>query len=300
MPRDNLTDLLTFATVAQEGSFTRAAKRLNMTQSALSHAVNNLEARLGLRLLNRSTRNLSTTAAGERLLNAVGPQFDELDAELLALAELRHRPAGKVRITAPVHAVETVLWPVLQRLLPDYPDIHVEVVTSDARTDIVAERFDAGIRVGEYVERDMIAVCIAPPMRMAVVGPPAYFADRSVPQRPEDLVGHQCIHLARASRGDLFPWEFERNGEEVAVQVGGQLALTSLHIIRHATLAGRGLAYLPEQEVLADLADGRLVRVLEEWCEPFPGYHLYYPSRRQPTSAFTILLDALRHHEQGF
>ncbi|MBB5764780.1 LysR family transcriptional regulator [Methylorubrum rhodesianum] len=295
MARQDMTDLLSFATVAKEGSFTRAAKRLGVTQSALSHAMNGLEARLGLQLLNRSTRSVSTTEAGERLLRSVGPQFEQIEVELAALTEFRDKPAGNIRITAPELAAETVLWPVLQRLLPEYPDIHVEVVSSDVRTDIVAERFDAGVRIGEYVEKDMVTVCIAPPMRMAVVGTPGYFKGRSRPRKPEELTAHRCINLARVSRGDLFPWEFERRGREVAVRVGGQLAFTSLRLIRSAALAGLGLAYLPEQEVQADVAEGRLARVLEDWCEPFPSYHLYYPSRRQPAPAFTVLVEALRY-----
>jgi DNA-binding transcriptional LysR family regulator len=295
LARQDLTDLLSFATVANEGSFTRAAKRLGVTQSALSHAMNGLEARLGLQLLNRSTRAVSTTQAGERLLRTVGPQFEQIEIELTALTELRDKPAGNIRITASEFAVETVLWPALQRLLPDYPDIHVEVVSSDIRTDIVAERFDAGVRIGEYVEKDMVAVCIAPPMRMAVVGAPTYFAGRPKPRQPDDLTGHRCINLARVSRGDLFPWEFERAGREIAVKVEGQLAFTSLRLIREAALAGLGLAYLPEQEVQANVAEGRLVRVLDKWCQPFPSYHLYYPSRRQPSAAFTVLVEALRY-----
>ncbi len=295
MARENLSDLLSFATVAKEGSFTRAAKRLGITQSALSHAMNGLEARLGLQLLNRSTRSVTPTEAGARLLRVVGPQFEQIEVELTALTELRDKPAGNIRITAPELAAQTVLWPALRKLLPEYPDITVEVVSSDVRTDIVAERFDAGIRVGEYVEKDMVAVCIAPPMRMAVVAVPAYFAERSPPREPEDLTGHRCINLARASRGDLFPWEFERAGREVAVRVAGQVAFSSLSLIREAALAGLGLAYLPEQEVMADVAAGRMVRVLEGWCEPFPSYHLYYPSRRQPAPAFTVLVEALRY-----
>lgn len=295
MARQDMTDLLSFATVASEGSFTRAAKRLGVTQSALSHAMNGLEARLGLQLLNRSTRAVTTTEAGERLLRIVGPQFEQIEVELAALTEFRDKPAGNIRITAPELAAETVLWPALRRLLPDYPDIHVEVVSSDVRTNIVAERFDAGVRIGEYVEKDMVVVRIAPPMRMAVVGTPDYLKGRPKPRKPEDLIGHRCINLARVSRGDFFPWEFERAGKEVNVQVGGQLAFSSLSLIRKAALAGLGLGYLPEQEVLADVAGGRLVRVLEAWCEPFPSYHLYYPSRRQPTAAFTLLVESLRH-----
>lgn len=295
MARETLTDLLAFATVAQEGSFTRAAKRLGVTQSALSHAMNGLEARLGLRLLNRSTRSLSPTEAGERLLRVVGPEFEQIDAELAALSELRHRPAGRIRITAPEHAAETILWPVLRRLLPDYPEITVEVVTAQARANIVAERFDAGIRIGEHVEKDMVALRIAPPMRMAVVGTPAYLSAAPSLERPEDLTRHRCINLGRPSRGDAFPWEFERAGEVVAVRVEGPLGFTSLRLILSAALADFGLAYLPEEEVRTAVAEGRLVRMLEDWCAPFPGYHLYYPSRRQPTPAFTVLIEALRH-----
>lgn len=295
MARETLTDLLAFATVAQEGSFTRAAKRLGVTQSALSHALTGLEARLGLHLLNRSTRSVSPTEAGERLLRIVAPQFEQIGVELTALTEMRHRPAGRIRITAPEHAAETVLWPVLRDLLPAYPEITVEIETSQARTNIVAERFDAGVRIGEHVERDMVAMRIAPPMRMAVVGTPAYFAASPPPARPEDLTRHRCINLGRPSRGDVFPWEFERAGEAVAVRVEGQLGFTSLRLILSAALANFGLAYLPEEEVRTEVAQGRLVRVLAEWCAPFPGYHLYYPSRRQPTPAFTVLMEALRH-----
>lgn len=295
MARDSLTDLHSFATVAKEGSFTRAAKRLGVTQSALSHAMNGLEARLGLQLLNRSTRSVSPTEAGERLLTVVGPQFEQIEVELAALTGMRDKPAGNIRVTAPEHAAETVLWPALLTLLPDYPGITVEVVTSQARTNIVAERFDAGVRIGEHVEKDMVAVRIAPPMRMAVVGTPAYFADRARPGRPEDLTAHRCINLGRPSRGDFLPWAFEQAGQDVAVRVDGPIAFTSLRLIRNAALAGLGLAYLPEEAVLGDVAKGSLVRVLEEWCEPFPGYHLYYPSRRQPNAAFVILVEALRH-----
>ena len=295
MMRENLTDLLAFATVARAGSFTRAAARLGVTQSALSHAMKGLEARLGLRLLNRSTRSVSPTEAGERLLRLVEPPFEQIEVELTALAELRDKPAGTVRITAPEDAAERVLWPVLERLLPSYPEIHVEVVTEQSLTNIVAERFDAGVRIGEHVEKDMVAVRIAPDMRMAVVGAPAYFAGRPKPVTPEDLTAHRCINLQRQTRGGFFPWEFERQGRALNVRVEGQLAFTSLRLIRNAALAGLGLAYLPEDQVQPDLAAGRLLRALEDWCEPFPGYHLYYPSRRQPAPAFTVLLEALRH-----
>lgn len=295
MARDDLSDLLSFATVSQEGSFTRAATRLGVTQSALSHAVKGLEGRLGVRLLNRSTRSISPTEAGERLLGVVAPQFEQIEVELAALTELRDKPAGTVRITAPEDAAATILWPVLARLLPDYPDITVEVVTEQGLTNIVAERFDAGVRIGEHVEKDMVAVRIGPDMRMAVVGSPAYFARRKRPRHPTDLTGHRCVNLRRPTRGGFYPWEFERKGEVLDVQVEGQLVFTSLRLIRDAALDGLGLAYLPEEHVRQDLADGRLIRVLEPWCENFPGYHLYYPSRRQPAPAFTVLVEALRH-----
>nr|WP_042673271.1 LysR family transcriptional regulator [Methylobacterium sp. B34] len=292
MARTDLTDLLSFATVSQEGSFTRAATRLGVTQSALSHALKGLEARLGMPLLVRSTRGAVPTEAGERLLRIVGPQFEQIDVELAALTELRDKPAGTVRITASEDAAATVLWPVLARLLPDYPDINVEIVTEQALTNIVAERFDAGVRIGEHVEKDMIAVRIGPDMRMAVVGAPAYFRKRPRPRHPEDLTAHRCINLRRPTRGGFYPWEFERKGQTVNVRVEGQLVFTSLPLIREAALAGLGLAYLPEDHVAQDVAEGRLMRVLKDWCEPFPGYHLYYPSRRQPAPAFTVLLEA--------
>ncbi|KQT93392.1 LysR family transcriptional regulator [Methylobacterium sp. Leaf469] len=299
MARADLTDLLSFVTVSQEGSFTRAAVRLGITQSALSHALKGLEARLGVQLLNRSTRAVSPTEAGQRLLRSVGPQFEQIRVELAALTELRDKPAGTVRITASEDAAATVLWPVLTRLLPSYPDITVEVVTEQALIDIVAERFDAGIRIGEHVEKDMVAVRIGPDMRMAVVGAPGYFAGRRKPRHPADLTAHLCINLRRPTRGGFYPWEFERKGEALDVRVEGRLVFTSLRLIREGALAGLGLAYLPEEHVERDLAEGRLVRVLEGWCEPFPGYHLYYPSRRQPAPAFTVLVEALRQRGAG-
>ena len=295
MARTDLTDLLSFAAVSQEGSFTRAATRMGVTQSALSHALKGLEARLGVTLLTRSTRGAIPTEAGERLLRIVGPQFEQIDVELAALTELRDKPAGTVRITAPEDAAATVLWPVLARVLPDYPDITVEIVTEQALTNIVAERFDAGVRIGEHVEKDMVAMRIGPEMRMAVVGSPAYLKGKKRPRHPADLTAHRCINLRRPTRGGFYPWEFERKGETLDVRVDGQLVFTSLRLIRDGALAGLGLAYLPEDHVAQDVAEGRLVRVLKDWCEPFPGYHLYYPSRRQPAPAFTILLEALRH-----
>lgn len=246
-------------------------------------------------LLTRSTRGAIPTEAGQRLLRIVGPQFEQIEVELAALTEMRDRPAGTVRITAPEDAAATVLWPVLARVLPDYPDITVEIVTEQALTNIVAERFDAGVRIGEHVEKDRVAVRIGPDMRMAVVGAPAYLRKRARPKRPEDLTDHRCINLRRPTRGGFYPWEFERNGQALNVHVEGQFVFTSMRLIREGALTGLGLAYLPEDHVAQDVAEGRLVRVLKDWCEPFPGYHLYYPSRRQPAPVFTVLLDALRH-----
>ena len=294
MPRPNLDDLVAFLAVARERSFTRAAAQLGVSQSALSQTVRGLEARLGLRLLTRTTRNVAPTEAGERLLRAVGPRLDEIDAELAALSELREKPAGTVRITATENAAVSVLWPVLERLLPDYPDVRVEIVIDYGLTDIVAERHDAGVRLGEQVAKDMIAVRIGPDMRMAVVGSPSYFARRSPPRTPQDLTDHACINLRLPVHG-LYAWEFERDGRELRVRVEGQLVFNSTALILHAALAGLGLAYLPEDQVQAHLAGGRLVRVLADWCPPFAGYHLYYPSRRQHTPAFALLVEALRY-----
>ncbi len=294
MSRQNVSDLLAFLAVARERSFTRAAAQLGVSQSALSHTVRALEARLGLRLLTRTTRSVAPTEAGERLLRSVGPRFDEIDAELAALSALRDKPSGTIRITTGEHAAEAILWPVLAGFLPDYPDIHVEISIDYGLTDIVAERYDAGIRLGEHVAKDMIAVRIAPDMRMAVVGAPSYFARHPPPLVPEDLTTHDCINLRLPTYGGLYPWEFEKAGRELKVRVEGRLVFNTIALRLNAALAGFGLAYLPEDQASAALADGRLVRVLADWCQPFAGYHLYYPSRRQPTPAFALLVDALR------
>jgi DNA-binding transcriptional LysR family regulator len=295
MPRESLNDLLAFLAVARERSFTRAAAKLGVSQSALSHTIRVLEARLGLRLLSRTTRSVEPTEAGERLLRAVGPRFDEIDAELAALSELREKPAGTIRITAGEHAAEAILWPALVKLLPEYPDIRVELIIDYGLTDIVAERYDAGVRLGEQLARDMIAVRIGPDMRMAVVGAPSYFARRPRPRTPQDLTAHACINIRLPTYGGLYAWEFEKGGRELKVRVEGQLVFNNIALRLNAALAGFGLAYLPESQVRAHLADGRLIRVLADWCPPFPGYHLYYPSRRQPTPAFALLVDALRY-----
>ena len=295
MPRTDLNDLVAFLAVARERSFTRAAAQLGVSQSALSQTLRGLEARLGLRLLTRTTRSVAPTEAGERLLHAAGPRLDEIDAELAALGDLRDRPAGTIRITAHDHAMRTVLWPALQRFLPAYPEVKVEVALDVSLIDIVAGRFDAGIRTGEMVDKDMVAVRIGPDMRSAVVGAPSYVAERGRPKTPQDLTGHACINLRLPTRGGLYAWEFEKAGREVQVRVEGQLTFNETAPMLDAALAGFGLAYLPEDSVQGHLADGRLVRVLADWCPPYPGYHLYYPSRRQPTPAFRLLVDRLRY-----
>jgi DNA-binding transcriptional LysR family regulator len=295
MPRQNVNDLLAFLAVAQERSFTRAAAKLGVSQSALSHTVRGLEERLGLRLLTRTTRSVAPTEAGERLLRGVGPRFDEIDAALAALSELREKPAGTIRITAGEHAADSILWPALVKLLPEYPDIKVELIIDYGLTDIVADRYDAGVRLGEQVARDMIAVRIGPDMRMAVVGAPSYFARRPRPKTPQDLTAHDCINLRLPTYGGLYAWEFEQDARELKVRVEGQLVFNNIALRMNAAMAGLGLAYLPEDQVQTHLADGRLIRVLADWCPPFSGYHLYYPSRRQPTPAFALLVDALRY-----
>jgi DNA-binding transcriptional LysR family regulator len=297
MPRTDLNDLAAFLAVAREGSFTRAAARLGVSQSALSQALRALEARLGLRLLTRTTRSVAPTEAGERLLQTLGPALDGIDDTLIRLSELRAKPAGTVRITATENAATAVLWPALERLLPDYPDIHVEIAIGYGLTDIVAERFDAGVRPGEIVAKDMIAVPIGPDMRMAVAGAPSYFARRPRPETPQDLTAHSCINLRLPTHGGLYAWEFEKNRRELNVHVEGQLVFNTTALILDAAVAGFGLAYLPEEQLQAQLTSGRLVRVLADWCPPFSGYHLYYPSRRQPTPAFALLVEALRYRD---
>ncbi|MGP0092141.1 MAG: LysR family transcriptional regulator [Xanthobacteraceae bacterium] len=295
MSRQNANDLLAFLAVARARSFTRAAAKLGVSQSALSHTIRGLEERLGLRLLTRTTRRVAPTEAGERLLRTVGPRFDEIDAELAALSELREKPAGTIRITAGEHPAYAILSPALAKLLPHYPDIKVEIIIDYGLTDIVAEHYDAGVRLGEQVAKDMIAVRIGPDMRMAVVGAPSYFARRLQPKRPQDLTAHDCINLRLPTYGGLYAWEFEKRGRELKVRVEGRLVFNNLALRLNAALAGLGLAYLPEDQVQTHLGDGRLIRVLADWCPRFSGYHLYYPSRRQPTPAFAVLVDALRY-----
>src|SRR6266545_3189807 len=295
MQHENFNDVLAFFAVARERSFTRAAAKLGVSQSALSHAISGLEARLGLRLLTRTTRSVSPTEAGERLLLTVGHRFEEIEAELEALSEFREKPAGTIRITAIDYVADTILWPKLAKFLREYPDIKVEITVDYGLTDIVAQRYDAGVRGGEQVAKDMIAVRIGPDMRMAVVGAPSYFKKRSEPKRPQDLIGHNCINLRLPTHGGLYAWEFEKGGRELKVRVEGQLIFNGTAQMLNAALGGFGLAYVPEDLVQPHLAKGRLKRVLEDWCPPYSGYHLYYPSRRQSSAAFTLLVDALRH-----
>ena len=295
MSRENLNDIIAFLAVAREQSFTRAAAKLGVSQSALSHAVRGLEERLGVRLLTRTTRSVAPTEAGERLLRTAGPRLDEIDAELTALSELREKPAGNIRITAGEHAANTVLWPALAKLLPSYPDIKVEIVIDYGLTDIVAERYDAGVRLGEQVAKDMIAVRIGPDFRMDVVGAPSYFARRSKPRIPQDLTDHVCINLRLPTYGSLYAWEFTKRGHEIKVRVEGQLVFNNIALRLDGALGGLGLAFLPEDVVQPHIKEGRLIHVLDDWCAPFSGYHLYYPSRRQPTPAFALLVDALRY-----
>jgi DNA-binding transcriptional LysR family regulator len=292
MAGENFHDLVAFVAVADERSFTRAATKLGVSQSALSQTIRGLEAKLGIRLLTRTTRSVAPTEAGERLLRTVAPRF----AEMAALSELKNKPAGTVRITATENAAEAVLWPAFEKLLPSCPDIKVEIVIDYGLTDIVAGQVDAGVRFGEQVAKDMIAVRIGPDMRMVVVGSPTYFAKRPPPRTPQDLTAHDCINLRLPSHG-LYAWEFEKSGREVRVRVDGQLVFNTSALILNAATAGFGLAYLTEQQVQRHLESGALVRVLASWCPPYSGYHLYYPSRRQPSAAFTLLVEALRYRD---
>ncbi|EIX9074351.1 LysR family transcriptional regulator [Klebsiella aerogenes] len=294
MARRNLNDLLSFVTVAREGSFTRAAAQLGVTQPALSQAISGLEERMQIRLLTRTTRSVSPTAAGERLLQSVGHRIDEIEAELDMLTELRDKPAGIVRITCGPNVLKTTLLPKLAPLLREYPDIHIEFDANHGFRDIVADRFDAGVRLGDTIDKDMIAMPIGPKLRMAAAASPDYFALYPVPKTPHDLTQHQCINMRMVRSGGIYVWEFDHEGGELKVRVNGQLTFnTSDHVV-DAALAGLGIAFLPEEEFGSHIREGRLVRVLESWCHPFPGYYLYYPSRKQPSPAFSLVVDALR------
>lgn len=295
MERQHLSDLVALLAVARERSFTRAAAQLGVSQSALSHTVRHLEERLGVRLLTRTTRSVAPTAAGERLLAGIGPRLDEIDGELAAVMALRDKPAGSIRVTAGEHAVRTVLWPKLDGFLSAYPDIAVEVNLESRLTDIVAERYDAGVRLGEQIAKDMVAVRIGPDWRMAVVGSPGYFASRRPPRTPHELTAHNCINLRLSTYGGLYAWEFEKGGQKLNVRVEGQLTCNSSVPILAAALAGHGLACIPEGMAQPHVREGRLRRVLRDWCPSFVGYHLYYPSRRQNSPAFRLLVEALRY-----
>lgn len=295
MQRGHLDDFLAFFAVAREQSFTRAAAKLGVSQSALSHTMRELEARLGVRLLARTTRRVAPTEAGERLVQTLGPRFEEIEAELAALGELRDKPAGNVRITATEYAADAILLPKLAKLLRDYPDIKIEITVDYGLTDIVSQRYDAGVRSGEQVGKDMIAVRIGPDMRMAVVGAPSYLRKGPEPKRPQDLVDHNCINLRLPTHGAVYAWEFEKGGRELKVRVDGQLTFNTTAQMLNAALAGLGLTYVPEGLAHPHIAKGRLKRVLEDWCPPYSGYHLWYPSRRQSSAAFSLLVDALRY-----
>ncbi|MBS1095806.1 LysR family transcriptional regulator [Gluconobacter wancherniae] len=295
MRREELGSLAMFMAVADEGSFTKAAGKLGISQSALSHSLRRLEARLGLRLLTRTTRSVAPTLAGERLIETLRPALQDIDQKLVALTELRDRPAGTVRITTSSHAANTLLWPAINRLTAENPDINVEINIESGLVDIVAERYDAGIRLGERLEQDMIAIPISPRLRMAAVASPSYLSGKSIPETPYDLAQHSCINLRLSTFGGLYAWEFERDGKEIRVKTQGQLVFNDINLIVEAALTGHGIAFMLEDHVKDHLFSGNLVRVLEEWCEPFDGYYLYYPSRRQPSPAFNLVLDALRY-----
>ncbi|HVI89394.1 MAG TPA: LysR family transcriptional regulator [Dongiaceae bacterium] len=295
MALETFNDVLAFVHVVREGSFTRASALLGVSPSALSHAVRGLEARLGIRLLTRTTRSIATTEAGERLFNSVAPRFDDIDAEVAAVKELRDKPVGTIRITSAEHAATSVLWPKLSEVMRDYPDINVEISIDYTMADIVSQRFDAGVRVGDQVAKDMIAVRISPDLRMAVVGAPEYFARHPLPHSPHELIEHSCIRLRLPTHGGFLPWDLDKDGQEPKVAVTGQWVFNNSSSIVRAALAGCGLAYVPEDMALGDIAAGRLIRVLDDWCSPYPGYHLYYPSRRQSSGAMAVIVEALRY-----
>lgn len=295
MAAENYNELAAFVVVAKELSFTRAAARLGISQSALSQTIKGLEERLGLRLLTRTTRSVAPTEAGRRLFDTLAPRFDEIAQELAALSQLRDKPAGTIRINAGEHPAISVLQPALRHILPDHPDICVEIIVDYGLTDIVATGYDAGVRLGGQVAKDMIAVRIGPDLRMAVVGSPDYFTRHPVPHTPQDLITQNCIGIRLPTYGGIFPWDLGRDGHDVNVRIEGQMVFNNIGLRLQSALDGLGLAYLPEDQVLDHVAAGRLIRVLEDWCEPFPGYHLYYPSRRHASPAFALLVEHLRH-----
>ena len=298
MPKDSHNDLLAFIAVARERSFTRAAAQLGVSQSALSHLIRALEAKMGVRLLTRTTRSVSPTEAGERLMRSIAPRFQEIEAALMAVGELRDKPAGTIRITATENAADTVLWPKLAKVLPRYPQIKVEITTESRFIDIVTERYDIGVRLGDDLARDMTSVRISPDMRIAIVGSPAYLAKHPAPLKPQDLAAHDCINLRLMNHGELYAWELRKGRHQVNVRVEGQLVFNGTKQILQAALAGFGLAYIPEDMARPHIARGRLQPVLQDWCPAFPGYYLYYPSHRQPSRAMAVVIDALRYPSQ--
>jgi DNA-binding transcriptional LysR family regulator len=295
MARDNINDILVFLAVARERSFTRAAAKLGMTQSALSHIIRALETRLGVRLLTRTTRSVSPTEAGERLLQNVAPRLEEIEAELVAISDLGDKPSGTVRITAIDHVVDSLLWPRIAPLLPLYPDLHVEISSDYRLVDIAAERYDIGVRHGDQVDKDMIAVRLAADEQMMIVASPAYFARRPRPGSLQDLMKHNCINLRLASSGGLYAWELLHEGQAFEARVRGQAVFTNVYPIRDAALAGVGLAFLPESLAGRHVRDGDLVSVMADWCPAFPGLHAYYPSRRNSSRALGLVIDAIRY-----
>lgn len=295
MKRDELGDLFGFLSVAEERSFTRAAARLGTSQSSLSHTIRRLEERMGVRLLTRTTRNVAPTEAGEQLVETLRPAFSDIQTRLDSMSALRQKPAGNIRITSSRHASETILMPAVMQLMAAHPDVKVEISVDQRFTDLVAERYDAGVRLGEQVEKDMIAVKIGPELRMTVVGSPAYFAKHPKPVTPHDLTKHVCVNLRLPTLGGLYAWEFEKKGRPLNVRVDGQFTCNDVPMIVHAAVNGLGLACLPDDQFQDLIEEGRLVRVLADWCPPFPGYHLYYPSRRQSSPAFVLLVEALRY-----
>lgn len=294
MKREDLIDMLWFMAVAEERSFTKAAARLGTSQSTLSHTIKRLETRMGLRLLTRTTRSVSPTEAGEKILRSLAPRISEIEQDIDAVLEVRDKPSGTVRITLSDHALESVVWPKLQPVMKDFPDIKIELNANDGFINIVEERFDAGVRLGESLDKDMIAVRISPDWRLIAVGSPAYFETHGFPQHPQELVSHKCINQRQIRSGGLYAWEFEKDGRELRVRVDGQLIFNSSRAQINAAVSGYGIAYLPENLVLDDLATGRLVQVLDEWSPFFQGYYLYYPSKRQNAPAFSVVINALR------
>lgn len=299
MARESLNDLQAFVAVARAGSFTRAAAQLGLSRSALSHLILALESRQGVRLLSRTTRSVSPTEAGLRLLNAVGPQLDEIESALIQLGSWRDKPAGTVRITAHDHAINTVLWPKLLPLMEQYPDVHIELSVDYALTDIAAQRFDAGVRLGHIVDGDMVAQRIAPDMKMAVVGSPQYFATNQTPSTPGDLDSHRCINLRLPTHGGLYAWDFEKDGQAVKARVTGQATTNNTMLLLQGALDGLGLAYVPADLVTEHVRTGDLISVLEDWCPVFPGYHLYYANRRQVAPALALVIRALKYPQDS-